>query len=665
MYAASLFISALLLGTTGWFGIALLRRFAPSLWWLERIAYGVPLGAVLASLAMLATACVAGFTRRGVIVFMLLFALGAAVLWPWRLMLERVNQCCESAAARFVDQLSRRRKQQPAAAPRKSGFRRFVPLLVLGLLIIRWALLWPNAIKYEPECLRAGNGALWSDWTGHLSDVCSFAYGNNFPAQHPRFLGRPYGYLYLASITAAAAVKLGADPAYALSAQSFLLSISCALAVYAFARRLTRSSSTATLVVLLFFLGGSLGWVMTLGEMNGSHTFWEVLRQRPWDGAQQERARFIWLNSYFFFIMPQRGFLYGLPLLLLVCTLLLEAVRRDATRLFAMAGATAGLLPFAHLSSMLALAFITPLCALLLWSRRWAWFFATWIAVALPQIYAQQGGGAGPISATKFRLGWLAAPDPWLWFWLKNLGFFIPLLVFASADRTLLPQNTRRFLWACMGIFVATNVAQFQPWDWNNHIILVYWFLAVCILVAAILRKLWRATRSLPLRALLASVVVTMLLSGMLLNLQEWFAHGRHCLLSNEEVMLAKAVRQMTRRSAVFVVGLQNNHPIAVLTGRRVLMSFPGWLWPQGIDASERERDVRAIYAMNAQAPELLRKYKVDYVVIGPEERRALAANRDAFHNQFSMLLRTNNYEIYSTRSGKVAPPAAAASVAR
>ena len=646
MYLASFVISAFLLATTGWFGVALLRRAASSLTRLEHLAYGVPLGAVLASLTMLGVACLAGLTRGGVIAFAALFTVAAVLLSPWRLIFARLEQFRARAAAWFTEAPL----AAAAAGARRIRWRSLLPALVLGAFVVRWAFLWSNALNYEAECLRAGTGAIWGDWPAHLGDTAAFAYGNNFPPQHPRFAGHAYAYHYLTSIMAAAAVKLGADPAYALTSQSFLLSIFCALAVYAFARRLTLSSAVATLALLLFFLGGGLGWLLTLGEMDRTDSFWQTLRQRPWDGSQQDKGRFLWLNIYFFFVVPQRGFLFGLPLALLIFTLLLEAVRQSGRRMFATAGAVAGLLPLAHLSSMLALAFITPLFALFLWSRRWLWFFGVWLAVALPQFYAQQGGGSGPVAATKLRLGWLAAPDPWLWFWLKNLGWFLPLLIFAVFDRTLAPREARRFLRACMGIFVATNVAQFQPWDWNNHIVMVYWFLAVCVLVAALLHKLWSRARAVPLRFVLACVVASMLLSGVLVNLQEAFGHGRHCVLSTEEVMLAKAVRDTTRRNAIFVAGLQNNHPITTLSGRKVVLGYPGWIWPQGIDPGQRERDVRAIYATPAQAPQLLRQYKVDYLIVGPEERRVLNARPAAFQKMYRLHLRTKNYEIYAVK---------------
>lgn len=100
----------------------------------------------------------------------------------------------------------------------------------------------------------------------------------------------------------------------------------------------------------------------------------------------------------------------------------------------------------------------------------------------------------------------------------------------------------------------------------------------------------------------------------------------------------------------MFVIGLQSNHPVGMLSGRRVLMGYPGWLWTEGLPTAERERDVRAIYGFTSDAPGLLAKYRVDYVVIGPVEREQLHANVEAYRSRFPELLRTTSYEIFDVR---------------
>ena len=34
-----------------------------------------------------------------------------------------------------------------------------------------------------------------------------------------------------------------------------------------------------------------------------------------------------------------------------------------------------------------------------------------------------------------------------------------------------------------MALFAAVNLVVFQPWDWDDHKLLVYWFLAVALVV--------------------------------------------------------------------------------------------------------------------------------------------------------------------------------------
>ena len=87
------------------------------------------------------------------------------------------------------------------------------------------------------------------------------------------------------------------------------------------------------------------------------------------------------------------------------------------------------------------------------------------------------------------------------------------------------------------------------------------------------------------------------------------------------------------------------------LTGRRLLMGYWGQLWVSGIAYQQRQADVGTIYAMGPGAVDLLRTYKVDYVVIGPDERSTLNANEAAYADRFPVAARTENYRVYDVRS--------------
>lgn len=622
-------VASLALTAMASLGVALLRRFAGDLDAVESLAYGIPLGAVVSSLAVLGLASLFGLTGALVAIV----GAGSAVI-AIGLGRGRWRQSSSSLRAAFP----------------------LVVVCVLGAFTIRWSILFHGSLAIDGAGLWAGHRNIWADWAQHLGDITSFAYGDNFPPTHPRLTGAPFAYHYLTSVTTAAMVLLGITPITALLLHSFVFSLALLLSLYAFARRLSRQAGTAALAVTLFLLGGGLGWVVTVRETLRSHDAWRAFIAQPWDAAAQQAENFTFLNVFFSLLYPQRSFLYGLPLGLLVLTLLMNAVRdRERYGGFLLAGAVAGLLPFAHLGALLSLALITPFLFVLFPSKRWLGFFGAWVLVAVPQIYVQQGGGAGAAGAIRFQPGWVAAPDNWAWFWLKNLGAFVPLLGTALLDRRLLDETARRMLWAFMPVFVIANLVVFQPWAWDNSKVLVYWFLAVSILAAAALTKMWDEYRAVAFRVFLVATVLTMTLSGLFENAEQLLGRDRRLLLTGEELGVADAVRQSTPPHAIFAAGLQHNHPVPVLSGRRVVMGYPGWMWSQGANTVERERDLRAIMALSPAAPELMTKYGVSYVVIGPYERDKMGADLDGYRRAYRSVLRTDNYDVFDVKGAPAA----------
>lgn len=331
--------------------------------------------------------------------------------------------------------------------------------------------------------------------------------------------------------------------------------------------------------------------------------------------------------------------------MLLALTLLFRALETPGRRLFAAAGIVAGLLPFAHLGPLPALALIAAGLFLAAPGRGWLWFFIPWVALTLPQLYLQQGGEQGTLGGLRWHAGWLAAPDPWWWFWLKSLGWFIPLAALAFVDRRIVPPLARRFLWSFMPIFAVANLVALQPDPWDNLKILDYWFLAVCILSAAAATAAWRMSREPLIRGVLAAVVATMTLSGVLHNVQA--DREQFLWLTPEEVQLARTIRDRTAADAVFAVGLQPNHPVPMLSGRAVVLSYPGWFWPRGIDTAPTEQDLRAIYRLDPAAPDLIRRHGITYLVIGPWERDNFHPDEGAFAARYPMVIGTEHYKVF------------------
>ncbi|HEX7398777.1 MAG TPA: hypothetical protein VF302_03350, partial [Candidatus Limnocylindrales bacterium] len=408
MAVLPMLLSMLFLAAIASTGIAAIDRVARWLTPLERFAYGAVLGIVAGTLALVPAATLVGFNPPVV--------LGVGI-------------ACVVASAFLVLAPGGRRRRGGRGIGPGDLLRDLVGRLdpwataLVALLVVRWALLWSSALTLRPDGLWAGHEYIWSDWPTHLGIVTHFAFGGNFPPEHPLFAGLPLSYHYLSDLTPAAFVVLGMDPLAVLPLHSFVLSILAVLGIYAFARRLGGVRSIATLAVILFVFGAGLGWIATVARIDSSHDLFGTLANAPWDATAQTDLHIRFFNPYFAFLMSQRAYLYGLPIAMLTVTLLVRAARRRSVRTFTLAGVVAGLLPLAHLPTLLALAMVTPFLAFLLAPRPWhiraipwrGWivFHVVWVAVAVPQLLMQLGGGAGALAAFRLDLGWVAAPDPW------------------------------------------------------------------------------------------------------------------------------------------------------------------------------------------------------------------------------------------------------------
>jgi hypothetical protein len=112
---------------------------------------------------------------------------------------------------------------------------------------------------------------------------------------------------------------------------------------------------------------------------------------------------------------------------------------------------------------------------------------------------------------------------------------------------------------------------------------------------------------------------------------------------------VAEWVRQHTSPTARFVVADEHNSPIPTLAGRRVLIGYPGWLWTYGLpDYTQKGADNKLILSGDASTPELVRKYGIDYVMIGPQEI-SRGASRAYWDDHGIRLYERGGYSVYRT----------------
>ncbi len=163
---------------------------------LEVVAFGIPLGVVWSSLALLAIAYAFGFNAFAVWLVAIV-SLGLAIALTWGDLLRflpaqaaPVGIVSTPVGEKTVDARSRRsvRGAEGVRGLLGPGIG-WVPIVAIGAFAIRWASLWDGSLTYGPAGLFAGHINIWGDWAQHIGDVNAFVYGDNFPPDHPRYTG--------------------------------------------------------------------------------------------------------------------------------------------------------------------------------------------------------------------------------------------------------------------------------------------------------------------------------------------------------------------------------------------------------------------------------------------------------------------------------------------
>jgi hypothetical protein len=620
------------------------------------------------------------------------------------------------AAARWTSDL--RAPWREAWAEARTGWHQRPPWVAVAVgaaAAAAIALLFAHAVYSTAGELDAGYPTVWADWSQHLSTAASFAVGGNLPPQNPLLSGTPLLYPFLPDFHSASLMVLGFSPAAALAVPSGLLALAGALLIVALAQRLGAGAGAGVIAALICFIGGGVGFEAVFADACTSHgltaaqcTLGHVLthpgdalavvsgtlHDLPGTIAAQPRAydglpsgggpapfdNMQWYTPLLAWWLPQRTFVYGFAVALVVL-IVVSAAMRDIRRdwvAFALAGLLLGLLPLVHVQTLFAMALVLIVLGLRHRRREWLVLLAVLVVVAAPRLaqlaVTQHGSAAFRNVYPSLRPGWLAndgaVADPsmrlslsvgnvviasaqaveqvvtpgWWAFWVANLGVAVPLsaVVVLGAAAGLFPGRVgdlgRRLTWvfpgaliefalAAMLIFAVCNVVVVSSWDWDNTKLLVYWYLAVGLLVGALAARWWR----LWWRGVAASAIVaTMLLTGTLVVIRLLPSTPDRVAVTNrtitvvsaQERRLAARLEAVTPKDAVFLTFGRPNDPVLAVAGRPGVMGYYGWLWSYGVDFGSRYADVQTMYqgcsttTAPCPIPALLRQYHVSYVEI-------------------------------------------------
>ncbi len=349
-------------------------------------------------------------------------------------------------------------------------------------------------------------------------------------------------------------------------------------------------------------------------------------------------------------------------------------------------GLLAGTLPLVHVHSLAVLFVVTGFLFFFRIDklREWIVFGIGVAVVAVPElIWVMTGSATRLTEFIDWNFGWDKGSNGFFWFWLKNTGAFLPVLIFGvyliweygakdeervikegenygvitkksaadSSARDVPPIVPRpllllMFYLPFLAWFFIANAIKLAPWQWDNVKVLVYWFVGSLPIAALVLAWAWN--RSALLKIAAAACLFVLIFAGALDVWRTISGEIEYNVFSRDSVAIAELIKKQTAPNAMFLNAPTFNSAV-VLSGRRSVMRFTGHLLSYGIDYGEREADVRKIYAGDGTAEVLLGKYNVEYIIISPEEKDSVTINEE-FFRRFPLVMEVGQHRIYQVK---------------
>ncbi len=694
MFPALIFITLITFG-----GFALTYLFAAEENFLWRVCAGNIIGSAVFGLIVFLLACFFGLPATTVFLSFLI------VLAPLILFADRTRR-----AQLSDDWRAAKTNLNNADFGKLSRVAYYVFFLAL------FYFFFDRAMLETAQGIFTGASQNLGDLPFHLGAIFSFTDGQNFPPENPSYAFAKFSYPFMTDLIVAAFVKTGANVRAAMLVQNVFLAFSLLVVLERFAYKLTGNRLAGKIAPALLFFSGGLGFLWFLKDYwQGAKSLFDFLQNLPMDYTIGSE-KFSWGNSLIVLFITQRSLLLGMPLTIIVLQKLWQIFqsgkgkkgKREMVENFSnesgesnqgnffpfplfyfstfLLGLLAGTLPLIHVHS-LAVLFVVAAVLFVFRLDKWREWLAFGIGVtllAVPElIWAMSGSATRLTEFIAWNFGWTKKTENFFWFWLKNTGAFIPVLIFALAaaylsaarkekaevqTEEIVPQNDESespkkdsksqresiyrlpfttyhlyFYLPFLLCFLIPNLIKLAPWEWDNIKVLIYWFAGSIPFVAFVLARLWE--KELILKIAAAGLFIVLIFAGALDVWRVASKQINYKVFDKDAIALSEQIKQRTAPNALFLNAPTYNSAV-VLSGRRSLMRYSGHLSSYGIDYGGREADVKRIYAGDAAADILLRKYNIEYVVVSPEEKSNLTVNED-FFQKFPVAAVAGEYRVY------------------
>jgi hypothetical protein len=539
---------------------------------------------------------------------------------------------------------------------------------------IYFLFLFIRVIKFNADGVSVSHVNVWSDWPLHISMVNIFAYKNpqDWFAYHPIYADGKFTYGFLTNFISGMFIRAGFSLYLALIIPSLFYFFFLLLGIYTLFNLVLKSQAQALIAISLFFLSSGLGFIDFIIQIIQDHSLNNLLNlsffEKNLDYTRQEQYQWYSGNVIVGMLLPQRAFLLGITSaiwsLVGILYVLLDNPKNQQKHqlILFISSLLSGILAITHMHSLIALFFILIpvfIVSYQQWQKLLFYYIipTTILAITLYLIFI-----AGGIESSKFMSwtpGWTSQGGLWEWImmWLKLWGLMLPVAIFGFSRLSGRSPVIRAFFFGFFMLFGVANLITFQPIPWDNSKLFLWVYLGFSGLAAKSLSLTWTTKTKGKIidKFCLIFLVIFLSFSGFL-ELIRLQTSNYLLITSNDDIQLGIKIREKTDPLARFLTATSHNHFIMVWAARPILMGYTAWVANFGFLYEQREKDLKLMFKGGQNTSNLLKKYHISYVVIGPGELNDFQANEEYYQSHFPLVFQNQNYRIYDVRSLWLSP---------
>lgn len=568
------------------------------------------------------------------------------------------------------------------------------PILILILIIAFHLILISKTFTIDPGGNMRAAFAGYGDIPFHMTQISKFANAPSLNFNEPIFDGERLRYSFLINALSGLILRIWGNWPVAMHLPSMIFMAIAIFFTFLAYRYFLKSSYAALLALVIFLLGAGFGanqyfskYLASSSANSGGFVRYlvdnSVSTTIKWDEVYPDQ-NIVWGAPMSLVFLHQRSFFLGFFIFSLFWYGFVWWQRKPEKKLItAFLGIAVGVGPLAHYHSfivMCAILAITGIFAIsrknLLLLRQLVVIVVIAFVIALPQIiYLASGKNSFFLSGESFiafRLGWMTEPGigsiqfgpqsgfiwgelfPYLNFLLLNFGVVLPIFIITGISILWSSGFKKKFgpvlfLFAVgLVLFTIVQIIRFQPWDFDNNKILVYFqFFAAPVIVAFFL---WIREKRKKLGSILFLVFTTLAVySGIIDQIPRLMVPFNRLpvIFNTDSIATAEFIKNNIPYNERVITSSTHLNPVSSLAGRSVLVGYPGWLWTRGINYSMRENSLRLFYQDPIANQAIADSFKARYVLIDPTAVYDWHAQLATFNINYELLFSQGQFNLY------------------